>query len=140
MQPDEPYWEYLPSLALRDQSLSTLHMLNIFCASLVQLDVSNNILGEVNGVPPTVRHLRASNNIMSDLTPWAHLPNLQYLNISGNQLTSLQGFRNLVHLRELRAENNRIEGLEGIETLDGLIHLDLSGNKIKTVDFYGYEM
>ena len=139
-QPDEPYWEYLPSLALRNQSLSTLHMLNIFCASLVQLDVSNNTLVEVNGVPPSVRHLKASDNMMSDLTPWTHLPNLQYLNVSGNQLTNLQGFRNLVHLRELRAENNRIESLEGIEMLDGLIRLDLSGNKIKTIDLYGYEL
>ena len=139
-QPDEPYWDYLPYLVLSDQKLSTLHMLDEFCTSLIKLDVSHNRLSEVNGAPLSVRHLKATHNLISDLTPWAHLRNLQYLNVSGNQLTSLQGFRGLVHLRKLQADDNRIESLKGIEMLDGLIDLSLSDNVIEEVDFDGCEL
>ena len=139
-QPDEPYWDYLPDLVLQDQKLSTLHMLDEFCCSLVRLDVSNNALSEVNGAPPSVRYLNATNNMISDLAPWAHLRNLQYLDVSGNQLTTLQGFRALVHLRELKADNNRIESLDGIEMLDGLIYFSLCNNLVGKVDFDGFEL
>lgn len=140
VQPDEPYWDYIPCLVLRNQRLSTLHMLDDFCGSLVKLDVSHNSLGEVNSAPSTVRHLKVTHNKISDLTPWAHLRNLQYLDVSGNQLTNLQGFRSLVHLRELQADDNKIESLEGIKMLDGLIHLSLGNNVIEEVDFDGCEL
>ena len=140
VQPEEPYWDYLPSLVLRDQRLSTLHLLDEFCGSLVKLDVSRNSLGEVNGAPSTVRHLKVAHNMLSDLTSWTHLRDLQYLDVSGNQLTNLQGFRGLVHLRELQADDNKIESLDGIEMLDGLMYLSLRNNVIKELDFDGCEL
>ena len=135
VEPYEPYWEYLRQLHLRGQGLITLHLLRDFCGRIEELDVSNNELGQLNGVPSTIRHLRVQRNCLSNLTAWAHLSNLQYLDVSGNRIESLEGFSSLIHLRELRADDNRINNIEGIFELDGLISLRLRNNCLESVDF-----
>ena len=140
LQPYEPYWEHLRSVDLHDRDLKTLHMLDEFCGSVEELDVSDNRIGELDGIPYTVRFLSIRNNCLSDLAAWRFLQNLQYLDVSGNQLKSLKGFQCLVHLRALKAEHNELESLNGLERLDGLISLSLRGNKLQTVNFEDYDL
>ena len=140
VEPFEPYWEYIRQLHLRGQGLITLHLLRDFCARLEELDVSDNELGQLNGAPSTIRHLKIQRNCLSNLTAWAHLSNLQYLDVSGNQIESLEGFSSLIHLRELRADDNKIRDVEGIFELDGLITLRLRGNCVERVDFGSAEL
>ncbi|KAI9821949.1 MAG: hypothetical protein M1827_002531 [Pycnora praestabilis] len=140
VEPYEPYWDYLRQLDLKGKGLVTLHMLNEFCGRIEYLDVSENEIGQLSGVPYTVRSLRIQSNCLSNLTAWGHLRNLQYLDVSGNQIESLEGFRDLVHLRELRADNNSISSLEGVMDLDGLTLLRVRGNRLEEVDFEATEM
>lgn len=135
VQPYEIYWEHLRKLNLKGKSLITLRKLNEFCCRLEELDVSHNNIGQLSGVPASVRSLKIQHNCLSNLTPWGHLSNLQYLDVSGNDLETLDGFSGLVHLRSLKANNNRIENLDGILGLDGLLSLKLRGNKLQSVDF-----
>ncbi|CAK1358069.1 unnamed protein product [Cercospora beticola] len=131
---EEPYWDDVKQLDLRNRSVATLHGLNDFCSRVRDMDVSQNKLGYLNGVPSSLRTLVANGNMLTSLTSWAHLANLQYLDISDNQLDSLKGLECLVHLRELKADNNQITSLDGVLELDGLLKLRLRRNVVRAVD------
>lgn len=139
-QPYEPYWEHLRRLILRQKSLFTLHKLSDFCPRLEELDVSDNDIGHLSGIPSSLRTLRIPRNCLSNLTPWSHLTNLQYLDISGNDIETLDGFSSLIHLRELKANGNQIRNIDGIFDLNGLLSLKLSNNSVTAVDFEGAEL
>ncbi|KAK4167357.1 hypothetical protein QBC43DRAFT_230612 [Cladorrhinum sp. PSN259] len=140
IEPFEPYWENMRELELRDKRLGSLHTLADFCGQLESLDVSNNNIRNLSGIPSTVLHLRMTNNQLSSLTAWSHLMNLQYVDISNNELTSLAAFRNLVHLRTLKIDNNKLTSLDGIKCHKGLQSLRARGNAIEELDFHGSNM
>lgn len=135
VEPYEPYWEDMRQLNLHGKNLQSAHMLSKFCGSLEALDISNNKLGQLDGLPSSIRNLRVTNNCLSDLCGWSQLYNLQYIDVSNNQLTSLEAFKSLVHLRGIRADNNQISSLDGVMNLDGLISLRLRGNLVEDMDF-----
>lgn len=140
VEPYEPYWEHVRRLVLREKGLITLHKLSDFCPRLEDLDVSDNDIGQLSGVPSTLRTLKIPRNSLSNLTSWGHLANLQYLDISGNDIETLDGFGNLIHLRELKASDNQIRSIDGIMDLNGLLSLNLSNNSVTSVDFEGAEL
>ncbi|KAL2755338.1 hypothetical protein ACRALDRAFT_1064510 [Sodiomyces alcalophilus JCM 7366] len=133
----EPNWEDFMELDVSDKRLASLHMLDEFCKRLVTLDASNNSLAHLDGVPSTVRQLKATHNMLSELTSWDHLLNLQYVDVSNNELHSLAALNNLVHLRSVRADNNRLASLDGLHFHDGLLTLRARGNLIEEVDLEG---
>lgn len=139
-EPFEAYWEHLRQLDLRDKGLITLLKLNQFCPRLEKLSAADNRVGQLSGVPSTIRSLNVSGNCLSNLTAWAHLSNLQYVDVSGNELENLDGFSGLVHLRSLKANGNRIRSITGVLRLDGLLGLELRGNELESVDFRGSEL
>ncbi|KAJ5097994.1 hypothetical protein N7532_004995 [Penicillium argentinense] len=136
----EPYWEHIRRLILPQKGLITLHKLSDFCPRLEELDVSDNDIGQLSGIPSSLRTLKIPRNCLSNLTPWSHLTNLQYLDISGNDIETLDGFSSLIHLRELKANDNQIRNIDGILDLNGLLSLKLSNNSVTTVDFEGAEL
>ena len=140
LEPYEPYWDYIRSVDLHDRELKTLHLLDEFCGGIEELDVSHNQIGELNGIPSTVRRLDVRGNCLSDLAAWGSLHNLQYMNVSRNNLQSVKGFHSLVHLRALKADHNEIRNLNGLEDLDGLISLSLRGNMLRAVDFKSFNL
>ncbi|KAL4882599.1 hypothetical protein BJY04DRAFT_217095 [Aspergillus karnatakaensis] len=139
-EPYEPFWEHLRRLKLRDKGLVTLHKLSEFCPRLEELDVSENDIGQLSGVPSTLRSLTILHNRLSNLTAWGHLGNLQYLDISGNELENLDAVSGLIHLRELKADNNNIRNIEGVFGLNGLLSLKLGGNCLESLDFEAAEL
>lgn len=140
VEPYEPYWDHVRRLVLRQKGLITLHKLSDFCPRLEDLDVSDNDIGQLSGVPSSLRTLKIPRNCLSNLTPWSHLTNLQYLDISGNDIETLDGFSSLIHLRELKANDNQIRNIDGILDMNGLLSLKLSNNSVTTVDFEGAEL
>lgn len=139
-EPYEPFWDHLRRLVLREKGLITLHKLSDFCPRLEELDVTDNDIGQLSGVPTSLRTLKIPRNCLSNLTPWSHLTNLQYLDISGNDIETLDGFSSLIHLRELKANDNHIHNIDGILDLNGLLSLKLSNNSVSSVDFEGAEL
>lgn len=134
-EPNEPYWEDLREVNLHDKGLANLHRLDEFCYRLEELDVSNNSISQVKGIPFTMRRLQAQKNCLTGLTSWAALMNLQHLDISNNEIDSLDGLSELVHLRTLKVDDNVIKSLDGILHLDGLMELSAARNEIELVDF-----
>ncbi|KAI0007974.1 hypothetical protein F4779DRAFT_589325 [Xylariaceae sp. FL0662B] len=140
VEPFEPEWDSLDELDISGKKLTTLHMLDEFCSSVVTLDASDNSLEHLDGVPASVRNLRMTQNHLSELTAWGHLTNLQYVDVSNNQISSLHAFKDLVHLRTLRADNNQITSLDGIKLHDSLQVLRARGNLIENVNLDGTRM
>ncbi|KAL4803841.1 hypothetical protein BDV18DRAFT_144538 [Aspergillus unguis] len=139
-EPYEPFWEHLRRLSLRCKGLITLHKLSDFCPRLEELDASENDVGQLSGVPSSLRTLKMQNNSLSNLTAWGHLGNLQYLDISGNELDNLDALNGLIHLRELVADNNNIRNIEGVFGLNGLLTLKLKNNRLNSIDFETAEL
>ncbi|CAO2650687.1 Nn.00g019790.m01.CDS01 [Neocucurbitaria sp. VM-36] len=135
VEPDEPFWEDLRQVDLHDKHLSSLHRLDELCYQLEELDISDNQVSQVKGIPYSTRRLRAQNNCLTGLTSWTSLANLQQLDISGNDIDCLDGLAELVHLRVLKVNDNKIKSLDGILHLDALMELSAGGNKIEMVDF-----
>jgi hypothetical protein len=135
VEPDEPYWEDLRKVDLHGKNLNTLHRLDELCYQLEELNVSDNGISQVSGIPYTMRRLQAQNNCLHGLTSWTTLLNLQHLDVSNNDIDSLDGLAELVHLRVLVVKNNKIKSLDSIMHLDGLMELNARGNEIETVDF-----
>ncbi|TLS25058.1 hypothetical protein PpBr36_06969 [Pyricularia pennisetigena] len=133
-EPFEPYWEDLTELQLNDKRLASLHKLNEFCGKVVRLDVSNNNISSLAGIPSTVRFLKIAHNQLSDLTPWGALMNIQYLDVSNNDIKTLSGLSQLVHLRDLKADNCNLTSLEGLQFHDGLQILRARDNHIESID------
>lgn len=140
VEPDEPYWEDIKQLNLRDRGLDSVHNLEDFCTRLEDLDLSNNNVAHLEGAPTSVRRLNLRSNALSSLTAWSHMMNLQYLDISSNQIDNLGGLCMLVHLRELRADDNQITSLDGIMNMDGLLKLSVRRNELFKVDFEGCQL
>lgn len=140
VEPDEPYWEDIKQLSLRERNLGSVHNLEDFCTRLEDLDLSNNEIAHLDGAPNSIRRLNVRSNSLSSLTAWSHLMNLQYLDISNNSIDSLGGLCMLYHLRELKADNNQITSLDGVMGLDGLLNLSVRRNKLGSVDFEGCQM
>ncbi|KAG6137760.1 hypothetical protein E4U28_004400 [Claviceps purpurea] len=134
-EPEESFWEDITELDLHEKRLNSLHMLDEFCGKLVTLDASANKLNHLEGVPSTVRELKVSRNLLTELSSWDHLMNLQYIDISHNEITSLSALKNLVHLRSLKADNNQLTSLAGLDSHDGLLSIRARCNKIADLDF-----
>ena len=140
LEPYEPYWEHIRQLDLGNSGLIAFHGLADFCSRLEKLDAGHNRIGQLNGVPSSVRLLRLTHNCLSSLTTYGHLQNLHYLDVSYNEIDSLGAIQGLVHLRELKAGHNLLSSLEGVLDLDGLLKLDIRGNEFKTLDFAGSKL
>lgn len=134
VEPYNPYWEHIKSLKLSDRRLETLHPLNEWCPMISELDVCDNELGQLAGVPETVLNLNAQRNCLSNSTYFGHLANLQFLDISGNGLESLEALRTCVHLREIRADDNALTSISGVFQIDGLMSLRCRRNRLWSVD------
>lgn len=136
---DEPYWDQYENLQLTGLGLDSLMKLDEICPMLKNLEVSNNKLSFVTGIPGSLRSLIIANNNLTDLASFGQLSNLQYLSLANNRYERLNGLANLTHLRELNVDNNHIISLDGISHLDGLIRLSVSGNDLcNTLNFSGY--
>lgn len=138
--PDELYWEQLRRMTFAAGSVSSTHDLKHYCPVLEELNLPDNKVAQLRGLPTSLRFLDIHNNMLNDLTSWGHLQNLQYVDVSGNQLESLEGFASLVHLRSLKANNNQISRIDGILDLNGLLELELLDNDLTHVDFEGSEL
>ena len=132
---DEPYWDDLRKIDLRGKALPNLHRLDDICCRLEELDVAENNISQVTGVPATVRRLKIQQNHLTSITSWSYLLNLQHLDVSSNDIDNLSGLSRLLHLRTLKADDNHIESLDGLWNLDGLVELSVQRNAIKRVDF-----
>ncbi|GAA5931005.1 hypothetical protein JCM1841_005454 [Sporobolomyces salmonicolor] len=131
VEPFEPDWEGLRSIDLSGKRAESVVRMKEFLPRLDEVNLNNNEISYLTGIPPTLRTLLIASNRITSLTSFHHLLNLERLDLSNNQLDSVHQLGCLRHLRDLKADGNRIESLEGLAELDGLVRLSLKGNSLK---------
>ena len=91
VQPFEPYWEELTAIDLSKRGATSVARLKEFLPKLDVVDLSDNQISYLSGIPSTVRTLSAAGNKISSLTAINHLQNIQYLDLSRNDLDGVNG-------------------------------------------------
>lgn len=129
--PFEPSWKDLEHINLRERGLESVVRLKEFLPNLDEINLSDNNIAYLTGLPPSLRFLSLVNNRLGDLSSFTYLKNLESLDISGNTgVTSIRQLACLRHLRTLKADGCGINSIEGIEHLDGLVTLSICNNSI----------
>jgi hypothetical protein len=103
-------------------------------SNLTSLDVSNNKLKSLAGLPLKLRRLDASNNDLKFLDGLTPLSQLEWINVSGNELVSLNGLPGTATLHHVDASHNRLPNLKGLELCVGIHELRVSHNMLRKVD------
>ena len=86
-----------------------------------------------------LQHLNLSQNLLTSVSPIAHLQRLEVLLVSHNLMTTLEGVSTLKRLNRLDASHNRIQALEDICAATScplLGTLSLIGNPVLLVQDY----
>eukprot|EP00756_Hemistasia_phaeocysticola_P003027 Hpha_TRINITY_DN12024_c0_g1::TRINITY_DN12024_c0_g1_i1::g.141225::m.141225 len=115
------------SLDLSRNELAQLSGLQPFSA-LARLDLSNNRLVLLRGLPLSVVRLNVANNNLSSLEGLATLANLQELDASCNKLTDLRGLPRRCPLSKLNVNGNRLRTTIGLDSCTHLRVLDIEQN------------
>ncbi|KAJ1028619.1 hypothetical protein NDA16_001785 [Ustilago loliicola] len=134
VEPWEPGWDELSAINLSRRRLESCVRLKEFLPALEEVDLQNNELSYLTGIPASVRVLNVSHNRLTSMASFGHLLHLEELDISNNQIDSLTHLSCLKHLHTLKADNNAISSLDGIDKIRSLIHVSLSGNRLKGVN------
>ncbi|KAF8313957.1 uncharacterized protein EI90DRAFT_2948931 [Cantharellus anzutake] len=130
VHPYEPHWEHLPQIDLSNLKIESITKMKDFLPSLVSLDLHNNQISYLTGIPSNVRQLRVSDNLLTSVTVYSHLRNLESLDISNNSIDSLSQLEFLPLLRDLHADGNSISTIDGLQHASALTKLSLQRNKL----------
>jgi Leucine-rich repeat (LRR) protein len=140
VEPYDPYWDFIKCLKLAGRKIETLYTLNEWCPRLAELDVSNNDLGQLTGLPDSVMNLSVRLNNLTNITFFGHLTNLQSLDVSGNGLENLDALKMCRHLREIKVDDNALTSIDGVFEIGGLMSLRCRRNKLESVDLSKCEL
>ena len=120
----------LTTLDLSDNQLSTMSSSMVLMKKLKSLDVSNNKLSSIPGLPSSLTSLSLSGNRMTDLSFTEKLIALEYLDASDNLITSAAGLP-VANLQTLYLENNQLKTLGDLVGAKNCT-MDVSHNIIDT--------
>ncbi|TKY87104.1 hypothetical protein EX895_003781 [Sporisorium graminicola] len=134
VEPWEPGWDELQTIDLSRRRLESCVRLKEFLPVLEEVDLRNNELSYLTGIPASVRVLNVAQNRLTSMASFGHLLHLEELDISGNQIDSLTHLSCLKHLHTLKADGNAITSLDGIDRIRSLAHVSLSGNRLKGIN------
>ena len=141
IEPNPIKWKNLFEVDLSNQTIKDSCIgIDELLPALVNLNIANNELISLQGIPKQIQSLNISNNrLRSQWLQFQDLPHLEELDISNNNLSSLQDLRlvsSLSHLRYLDVSNCGIVsliGLPAVAKLDTLIARD--NRLIGSIDF-----
>ncbi|KAG0187332.1 hypothetical protein DFQ28_006500 [Apophysomyces sp. BC1034] len=128
-------WSTIRILDLRNQNLVSIHQLDQALPCLENLDVSDNAISFISGLPQSLRILNAKTNKLTDIEAFKDLHNLQHLDVCNNAISTFEDIGALCHLRTLHAENNKITSCSPFQRMHGLIKLNLRDNMIRRLRF-----
>lgn len=129
-------WSHLDKISLANCSLDNIKDLYKFLPNLKTINISNNYIKFLEGLPRKCLNLDISNNYIDNITSFKQFKDLQFINASFNSLINLSNFSHNIHLTKLNLQDNRITTLDGIGALTNLTSLNISRNEIEgSIDF-----
>ncbi|KAF5208786.1 hypothetical protein E0198_004685 [Clavispora lusitaniae] len=138
---DEGEWEKVTSIDLSSKNLERVERLERYLPAIRKINLSDNHVKFISGLPESLLELNVSRNDISNITSFEKFRDLQILNCSFNGLSSLRGLSHNIHLTKIDLSSNDIESLSGLENLTSLISLNLSQNNVSgTIDFTNFSL
>ncbi|KAE8149676.1 NIF-domain-containing protein [Aspergillus avenaceus] len=122
----------LQRICLRQNQISRINFPPEIAASLVELDLYDNLISHVKGLDEFrgLTSLDLSFNKIKHIKNVAHLVKLTDLYFVQNRISRIEGLEGLSVLRNLELGANRIREIENLDTLTALEELWLGKNKI----------
>ena len=117
---------YLPNNEITD--LSPLSYSNIY-----YLDLSNNKIKDIKGLPTSSLELSLSNNEISDISALNDLPILGDLDISNNNINWNENMLSNSNISWLNVSNTKMNNISFIKDLTSLYYLNISNNSLDTL-------
>lgn len=132
-------WDEINEISLSNRNLDSIKDLDTFLPSLISVDLSQNELKYLEGLPKSILNIDLSENRIENITPFHRFRDLQYLDISSNNLVTLSNFSKNIHLTNLNASKNQLNSLSGLQTLVNLAKFNASQNELSgLLDFDNY--
>ncbi|KAK6459728.1 uncharacterized protein RJT20DRAFT_125085 [Scheffersomyces xylosifermentans] len=123
-------WEDINEIPLSNYQLESVKDLKKFLPNLINVDLSQNNLKYLEGLPKSILKLDLTGNQIENITPFSQFHDLQYLNVSSNRLVNLSNLSKNIHLTDLNVSKNVIKSFGGLQSLLNLTKLDASQNKL----------
>lgn len=127
---DESLWEKIDFIDLANKNLERVEGLEDYLPRLRKLNLANNHLEFIDGLPLGILEMDLSHNSVGNITSFKKFRDLQILDASYNVLNSLSCLSYNVHLTKLDLSNNNVRKLDGLEQMNNLMSLDISNNDL----------
>ncbi|KAF3986939.1 hypothetical protein FT663_04666 [Candidozyma haemuli var. vulneris] len=138
---DSHLWNEIAFIDLSGNQLENVEGLQNYLPNAKRLDLANNYIRYLKGLPSDCLELNVSQNSLDGMASFAEFHDLQVLDISANSFENLETLQGNIHMTRLDASNNMIRSMEGVKKLSGLTYLDLSQNGLGgEIDFSQYEL
>ncbi|WEJ97643.1 hypothetical protein PSN45_005200 [Yamadazyma tenuis] len=133
-------WNKVTEFSLIGENLSNVKDFHKFLPNLLKLNLSNNQIKYLKGLPVNLLNLNLTGNSIENLTSFKEFLDLQNLILVNNKLTNCTSLKYNIHLTKLNLSNNNLSSIEGLNNLTNLLYLDLSMNDlVDTIDFLKFK-
>ncbi|PVV00125.1 hypothetical protein BB559_000120 [Furculomyces boomerangus] len=131
----------LTKIDLRSCGIRNLGGLSTYFPEIEYLNINDNKVSNLNGIPNSLITLKAKNNWFNlnnkngeKFLLSKYLPHLEYIDLSENRISEIGIFSGLLHLRQLILSQNQIHTLSSLKSCRRLYTLDVSSNVITKLD------
>jgi len=124
-------------LKLKSQELSSLKEHTFTSSNVTKLDISDNLLTDLEGIEKcqdNLKWMNASHNQIQSVRHLKGATSLNVLNLGYNKITSTKHLNKLKDLNALILNNNDIQVLDGLTNLKELNTLVVSSNCLENLD------
>lgn len=133
-------WETIAFVDLSNKELENVEGMDKYLPNVKRLDLSNNRIRYIDGLPANVLELNLSQNMIENITSFRKFRDLQTLDASRNSLENLSSLKHNIHLTRLDLTGNNLRSLDGVKLLNSLMTLNLAQNNISgDIDFSTFD-
>lgn len=138
---NELNWEALHFIDLSNKLIDRVMSLDLYLPALKSVDLSNNKIEFIDGLPRGLFDLIVLHNSLGPMTTFEKYHDLHTLLASHNGLVSMSCLNKNINLCKVDLLSNKIVSLKGLEHLSNLMTLNLSCNGLTGgVDFRDFKL
>jgi hypothetical protein len=123
---------FYDAIKIREYGHTDIEYPSYYLEDYEEFELSSCYINDLDGVQFCIhaRIIDVSNNLISDLSYLAELPNLEELNLSDNNIGYIDSLTFIKKLKSVDLSNNEIDDLSPLFNLVQLEYLNIEGNKV----------
>ena len=110
-----------------------IHLPDLTKSKIQHLDVSHNIIQNVDYIPLNLKTLIMKDIKLDDISFLEDIKTLEFLDISNNSISDISSLSKCIYLKTLDLSNNEITDISSISELYNIKSLNLSNNEITDI-------